>query len=302
MNLDGEKRLGITFFVTILILAGELIGGYISKSLALMSDAGHMVTDVLAIGIGFVAARISRRPSDKRATLGYQRVGLLAALVNGLSLLVIAVLIFYESYTRLISPPVIDLSVMLGIAIFGLIGNLVMAFILGHSHEDLNIKSVWLHVLGDTLSSIGVIISGIIIYFTKWVYADPIASVLIGCIIMWGGVRLVRDTISIFLNLTPKGFDVEALVKKITDMPDVIGVHHVHLLPVAHNNTAFTAHILVNDQTLSEVEATKKRIEEILKEFGINNSTLQIESSATTCDNDLYCQVAQEKSINGHHH
>lgn len=292
--MSGEKRLAVTFLVTVLILAGEVIGGYLSNSLALLSDAGHMVTDALAIALGFVAARISKRPSDKNATLGYQRVGLLAAFINGLSLLVIAVLIFYESYQRLVSPPEIKIPVMLGIAVLGLAGNLVMAFILGHSHEDLNIKSVWLHVLGDTLSSVGVIISGIIIYFTGWTYADPIASVLIGGIIVWGGIRLVRDTVSIFLNLTPKGFSVEALTKKITDMPDVIDIHHVHLWPVAHNNVAFTAHILVNDQTLGEVEATKKRIEEMLKESGVDHSTLQIECSSATCDNNLYCQVKSD--------
>ena len=219
MNMSGEKRLAITFLVTLLILAAEVVGGYISNSLALLSDAGHMVTDALAIALGLLAARISKKPSDKHATFGYQRVGILAALVNGLSLLVIAVFIFYESYQRLVSPPEINIPVMLGIAALGLAGNLVMAFILGHSHEDLNMKSVWLHVLGDTLSSVGVILSGIIIYFTGWAYADPIASVLIGGIIIWGGVRLVRDTVSIFLNLTPKGFNVEILAQKITDMP-----------------------------------------------------------------------------------
>ena len=129
MSLSPEKRLAITFFVTVLILAGEVIGGYLSNSLALLSDAGHMVTDALAIAMGFVAARISKRPSDKNATFGYQRVGLLAALINGLSLLVIAVFIFYESYERLMSPPRIDIPVMLGIAVLGLVGNLVMAFI-----------------------------------------------------------------------------------------------------------------------------------------------------------------------------
>lgn len=180
MNMSGEKRLAVTFLVTVLILAGEVVGGFISNSLALLSDAGHMVTDALAIALGLVAARISKKPSDRNATFGYQRVGLLAALINGLSLLVIAVLIFYESYERLSSPPRIDIPVMLGIAALGLVGNLVMVFILGYSHEDLNLKSVWLHILGDTLSSVGVIISGIIIYFTGWTYADPIASVLIG--------------------------------------------------------------------------------------------------------------------------
>ena len=163
---------------------------------------------------------------------------------------------------------------MLGIATLGLAGNLVMAFILGHNHEDLNIKSVWLHVLGDTLSSVGVIVSGIIIYFTGWTYADPIASVLIGGVIIWGGVRLVRDTVSIFLNLTPKGFNVEMLVRKITDMPDVVDIHDVHLWPIAHNHVAFSAHVLVDDQTLKQVETTKHNIEEMLRENGIDHSTL----------------------------
>jgi len=300
--MSGERRLAITFFVTVLILAGELVGGYLSNSLALLSDAGHMVTDALAIALGFVAAHISKRPSDKNATLGYQRVGVLAALINGLSLLVIAAFIFYEAYERLMLPPSIDIPVMLGIAVLGLAGNLVMAFILGHSHDDLNVKSVWLHVLGDTLSSVGVIISGIIIYFTGWAYADPIASVLIGGIIIWGGIRLVRDTTSIFLNLTPKGFNAEALTKKITDMPDVIDIHHVHLWPVAHNNVAFSAHILVNDQTLGEVEATKKRIEEMLRENGVDHSTLQIECSCIDCDNSLYCQINHDENDELHNH
>lgn len=303
MNMSGEKRLAVTFLVTVLILAAEVVGGYLSNSLALLSDAGHMVTDALAIALGLVAARISKKPSDKNATFGYQRVGLLAALVNGLSLLVIAVLIFYESYGRLVSPPEINIPVMLGIAVLGLAGNLVMAFILGHNHEDLNLKSVWLHVLGDTLSSMGVIISGVITYFTGWTYADPIASILIGGVIIWGGVRLVRDTISVFLNLTPRGFNVEILAKKIIDMPEVIDIHDVHLWPISHNHVAFSAHILVNDQTLSEVETTKKNIEEMLKENGVGHSTLQIECRCLTCDNgSLYCPVEGMKTDNGHDH
>ena len=300
MYLNDEKRLTITFFVTLIILGGELVGGYISNSLALLSDAGHMITDATAIALGLVAVRISRRPSNKNATFGYGRVGLLAALINGVSLLVIAIFIFYESYERFKSPPQIKLSVMLAIASMGLAGNLLMAFILGHNHEDLNIKGVWLHILGDTLSSVGVIISGIIIYFTGWTYADPIASVLIGGIIIWGGVRLVRDTISIFLNLTPKDFDVDLLVKKIIDMPEVIDVHHVRLWPVTHKNIAFSAHILVNDQTLAEVEDTKKRIEAMLRENGIDHSTLQIESSSKTCDTNLYCQIKGNEENHRH--
>ena len=302
MSMSGEKRLAVTFLVTLLILAGEVTGGIISNSLALLSDAGHMVTDALAIALGLVAARISKRPSDKNATFGYQRVGLLAALVNGLSLLVIAILIFYESYERLVSPPRINIPIMLVIAVLGLIGNLVMAFIIGHSHEDLNLKSVWLHVLGDTLSSVGVIISGVIIYFTGWAYADPIAGILIGGIIIWGGVRLVRDTVSIFLNLTPKGFNVEMLAQKINDMPDVVAVHDVHLWPVANNHVAFSAHVLVDNKTLKEAETTKLNIEAMLRENGVDHSTLQIECSCVDCDNNLYCQLKHDEHDEAHDH
>jgi cobalt-zinc-cadmium efflux system protein len=288
--MNGEKRLFLTLFVTILILSAELVGGYLSNSLALLSDAGHMVTDALAIALGLAAARISRKPSDEHATYGYHRVGLLAALINGLSLLVIAVLIFYESYTRLIAPPQIDITVMLGVTLLGLVGNISMALILGSSHEDLNIKSVWLHVLGDTLSSVGVIVSGVVIYLTGWLYADPIAGILIGVIIIWGGVRLVRDTLSIFLNLTPKGFNVEALTKKIAAIPDVKDIHDVHLWPISDNRIAFSAHILVSDRTLSETEITKKNIEQVLKENGVDHSTLQIE--CVNCDNNgFYCKI-----------
>lgn len=302
MIFDGEKRLFITFLVTVLILSGEMAGGFLSNSLALLSDAGHMVTDALAIALGLIAARISKRPSDKYATFGYQRVGLLAALINGLSLLVIAAVIFYESYQRFLSPPKVDIPVMLGIAALGLAGNLAMAFILGHDHKDLNVKSVWLHVLGDTLSSLGVIISGIIIYYTGWVYADPVASVIIGGIIIWGGVRLVRDTVSIFLNLTPKGFNVASLVGKIAEMPDVLDVHDVHLWPVAHNHIAFSAHVLVSDKTLKEAETTKKNIEGVLRDAGVHHSTLQIECSCVDCSDGLYCQLNPDEHEDTHNH
>jgi cobalt-zinc-cadmium efflux system protein len=290
MSLTGEKRLAITLLVTLLIMTGEMAGGFLSNSLALLSDAGHMVTDALAIALGLVAVRISRRPADRKATFGYQRVGLVAALLNGLSLLVIAILIFHESYRRFLAPPLVDIPVMLSIASLGLAGNLAMAFILGHQHRDITLRSVWLHVLGDTLSSAGVIISGVAIYFTGWTYADPVASALIGGVIIWGGVRLVRDTMAIFLNLTPKGFNVESLVARIAGMPDVIDIHDVHLWPVAHNNVAFSAHILVDDKTLGEVETTRKNIESILQEAGVHHSTLQMECSCVECGGSLYCQ------------
>ena len=288
-----EKRLLLSFTLTLLILFAEVIGGIISKSLALLSDAGHMLTDVFALGLSMVALRIGRKPSDRRATFGYQRIGLLAAVINAVSLIIIALFIFYESYHRFLSPPQIHTSTMLIIAGIGLIGNILIALILGHSHKDLNIKSAWLHVLGDTLSSVGVIISGVIIFYTGWPYADPVASILIGVIILFGGISVVKEALTVFLEMTPTGFDAEKIVKKIAEMPGVMGIHDVHLWSPSHRNVAFSAHIWVHDQKLSEVAELRRTIEEALMAMDIRHIMLQFECAE--CEtNGLYCQIHME--------
>ncbi len=290
MSLHVEKRLRLSLAVTILILIAEVAGGLYSNSLALLSDAAHNLTDVFALGLSMFAARISRRPSDYRATYGYQRVGLLAAVINGLCLLIIALFVFFESYRRLVSPPHIDIPVMLTIAITGFIGNLVAALMIGRGHEDLNIKSAWLHLLGDTLSSVGVIASGIIIYLTGWTYADPIASFVIGIGIVLGGMGVVKEALIIFLELTPKGFHAEDIAKKICDMPEVMGVHDVHIWSLAHKRIAFSAHIWVHDQKLSEAEGIRRKIEKMLSEMGVGHIMLQLECAE--CENGgIYCQI-----------
>ena len=301
MKLTPEKRLVLTFSITLVLLVAEVLGGLLSNSLALLSDAGHVLTDAFALGLSMIAARISKKPSDYRATYGYQRVGLLAAIINGLSLFSISVFIFIESYQRFMSPPSINTSVMLPIAIGGLIGNIVMALILGSGHHDLNIKSAWLHVLGDTLSSVGVIISGIIVYLTGWTYADPIAGLLIGIIIISGGVRVVKEATSIFLELVPKGFDVEEIAKRIAELPEVMGIHDVHLWSLTHKRVSFSGHIWVHDQKLSELEPLRKKIEDLLQGIEISHILLQFECAE--CEsNGLYCQIHREDKNNLHHH
>jgi cobalt-zinc-cadmium efflux system protein len=290
MKLTSESRLALSLALTVLILLAEVVGGILSNSLALLSDAGHVLTDTFALGLSMIAARVSRKPSDERATYGYQRVGLLAAVINGISLLAIAGFIFYESYKRFMSPPQIDVSLMLLVAGLGLAGNIVMALIIGTEHEDLNIRSAWLHVLGDTLSSVGVIISGAIIYLTNWMYADPVAGIVIGAVIVAGGVRVVKEATSIFLELTPRGFSVEDIAKKLCAMPEVLGVHDVHLWSVAHKRVAFSAHIWVHDQKLSEVKEIQQKIEGVLTDLGITHILLQFECAE--CENgSLFCQI-----------
>lgn len=300
MKLTPEKRLLLTFSITLIILIAEVLGGLLSNSLALLSDAGHVLTDAFALGLSMIAARISKRPSDCKATYGYQRVGLLAAIINGLSLLGISVFIFIESYHRFITPPQIDISVMLPVAVGGLIGNILMVFILGHGHHDLNIKSAWLHVLGDTLSSIGVIISGIIVYLTGWPHADPIAGVLIGVIIISGGIRVIKEAAGVFLELVPKGFDVEDIAKRIAELPEVMGIHDIHIWSLTHKKVSFSAHIWVHDQKLSELEPLRKKIEDLLQVMKVSHILLQFECAE--CEsNGLYCQIHTGDEKSGHH-
>ncbi len=304
MKFNTEKRLGLSLAVTSMILIAEVVGGLISNSLALLSDAGHNLTDIFALGLSLIAVRISRRPSDYKATFGYQRVGLLAAVVNGFGLLLISAFVFYESYRRFISPPLIDLSLMMTIASVGLIGNIVSALVIGRGHVDLNIKSAWIHLLSDTVSSTGVVVSGFVIYFTGWLYADPLASVMIGIGIVAGGAGVVKEAIIIFLEMTPKGFHTGEIAKMICDMPEVMGVHDIHLWSVVHRQIAFSAHIWVHDQKLSEVEGIRKKVEHLLTGLGIGHIILQFECAE--CQNGgIYCQLP-EKSHYGspmlHHH
>jgi len=299
MSEHAARRLTITFGITIFILVMEFVGGIISNSLALLSDAGHVFTDAFALGLSMTAARITLRPLDRRATFGYHRVGLLAAVINGVSLVGIAAFIFYESYHRFVSPPAIKLSVMMPIAAIGFLANIAMVKILGgHGHEDLNVRSAWLHVLGDTLASVGVLISGAVIYFTGWRYADPLAGVFIGLIIITGGSRVVKEAVYIFLDLAPEGYDVEEIARFIQgEVPEVQGVHDVHVRSLTHRKVSFSAHIWLSDMMLSEVENVRERITSLLKNRGIDHITLQFESVSCQA-NGVFCETCQPGSPN----
>jgi len=301
MDNTSIKRLGWSLAVTVFILVGEVIGGFLSHSLALLSDAGHVLTDAFALGLSLVALLIMKRPSDYKATYGYQRIGLVAALINGISLVVIAIFIFIEAYKRFHTTPEINSSVMLSIAVAGLIGNLIMAWILGHKHHDLNMKSAWLHVLGDTVSSAGVIIAGLIIKFTGWVLADTIASGIVGCMIIIGGSRVIKEALWILLDLSPMGFHAEDLAKSIAGIPAVRNVHDVHVWSIGHGIPAFSGHVQVNDQKISEGDAIRKEIEHMLSDQGIKHAVIQMEC-ADCCNNDIYCNVDTENSHLTHNH
>jgi cobalt-zinc-cadmium efflux system protein len=301
MNNRPEKKLIWTLGVTLLVLIGEIIGGLISNSLALLSDAGHVLTDAFALGLSLIALLIMKRPSDYKATYGYQRIGLLAALINGISLVVIAIFIFIEAYKRFHAPPEINSSVMLSIATAGLAGNLIMAWILGHKHHDINMKSAWLHVLGDTVSSAGVIIAGLIIKFTGWVLADTIASGIVGCMIIIGGSRVIKEALWVFLELSPVGFHVDEISAMISEIPGVVCVHDLHIWSIGHGIPAFSGHIQVSDQKISEADTIRKEIEHKLLHLGIKHSVIQMECAECKV-NSIYCQIQTHSIDTEHHH
>ncbi len=285
--------------MTLIILAGEVAGGLLSNSLALLSDAGHVLTDAFALGLSLVAALIMKRPSDYRATYGYQRIGLLAALINGVSLVVMAIFIFMEAYSRLASPPRVNSSLMLIVATAGLIGNVVMAFILSRGHKDLNLQSAWLHVLGDTVSSVGVIAAGVIIQFTGWALADPLASCLVGVMIIVGGGRVIKESLWIFLELSPAGFHAEEISALIADIPGVVCVHDVHVWSIGHGVPAFSGHVQVTDQRISEADGIRKEIEHTLSHLGIRHSVIQMECAECEA-NATYCTVRTSPPAHRH--
>ena len=300
MEGSHEKRLMWAIAVTLIVLVGECVGGIVSNSLALLSDAGHVLTDVFALALSLIAAYIAKRPSDYRATYGYQRIGILAALINGSTLVVISLFIFVETYHRLFSPPQVNSGVMLLVAGGGLVGNIVMARILGSGHTDLNIKSAWLHVLGDLITSAGVIVAGLLIRFTGWHLADPVASALVGVIIIVGGGRVIKEALWVFLELSPMGFHAADISKMICGMEHVLGVHDVHVWSIGHGVPAFSAHVLLNDRKISETDTVRKEIEERLADLGIRHTVLQMEC-AECQTNGLYCQISGSEEIDHHH-
>ncbi|MBU2559324.1 cation diffusion facilitator family transporter [archaeon] len=284
---DTEKQLKIVIAFTGFILIVEVIGGVISNSLALLSDAAHVFSDVIALTFSFLALRLAMKPASTSRTFGYHRAEVFAALANGIILLVVSLFIFKEAYVRLSTPPEIKTTEMLLVAVFGLLVNLWVALRLrGHAHDDLNIKSAFLHVVGDALASLGVIVGAIVIIFTGNTLADPIVSVLIGSIIIVGSLRVTREAVYILFESTPRDVDLEHVSSVILGVPGVKSVHDLHIWSICSHINAASAHINVGDMKMSEVGEISKTIEDKMGALKINHTTFQFECSEDggSCD------------------
>jgi cobalt-zinc-cadmium efflux system protein len=262
--------------ITALFMVAEIVGGLLSGSLALLADSGHMFTDAAAIGLSLFAMRIAQRPPNTKRTFGYVRLEILAALVNGATLLAIAGLIVFEAWQRLRDPVVIDGTIMLSVAALGLAVNVAGAFLLhSHAHDNLNVRGAYLHVLGDLLGSVGAIAAGIIVLTTGWTPADPIISVVIALLILFSAWKLVREATDVLLESVPSHVDMDGVLAALASIDGLDDVHDVHVWTLTSGFVAISAHGVIDDPIKHSRVLTEVR--KLMASHGIDHVTFQIE-------------------------
>jgi len=274
---DTSKNLKIAIVLTTFIFFLEFAGGIISNSLALLSDSAHVFMDVVALFLAYGAIRISARPSNRNVTFGYHRFEIFAALINGLTIIGIAFFIFYEAYQRIHDPPAVKGTEVFIIATIGLIVNTWAALKL-HGHEDLNIKGAYLHIIGDALASVAVIAGAVIIIFTGNNVVDPVLSILIGAMLLYGALKLVFGSARILLEFAPKHVDADTLAAAMMEIEGIKGAHDIHIWSICSNIHAMSAHVLVDRIHVAQTEILISKISKLVKDrFRILHTTLQFE-------------------------
>lgn len=288
-NRRVTRPLILAFAITCSFAVFELIGGWLSGSLGLISDSGHMFTDALALALSLGAAIISTRGSTDRHTFGFLRVEIVVALINGIALIGVSAFILYESYQRYLAPHPIDGPLMLGVAVVGLAANIMGAFVLrSHSHDNLNVRSAFLHVIGDLLSSVGVIVAAVLIMLFNVQIADPIISAVIGLVIIYSAIGIVRQSLSVLLEFAPSHVRVEDVRAALLNVEGVIEVHDIHMWTLASGIYSMSGHVVVDDRPISACSCIVEECTEILREkFRFSHTTLQLESTA--CDQNSCC-------------
>ncbi len=277
---SNRRRLLIAFVITAVFTVVEVIGGYISGSLALLADAGHMLTDSMALMLALVAFGISARPADNKRSYGYHRFQILAAFLNGMTLIAIVVWILIEAVQRLISPPQVEAEMMLYVAAAGLLVNIVSFAVLhGGDRDNLNMRGAALHVLGDLLGSVAAISAALVILKTGWMPIDPILSVVVALLILRSAIYLVRRSAHILLEGAPEWLDIKAMKEQLrTEIPEVLDVHHLHVWGLTQERLMLTMHVVLRKQH-SDSSSTVRSVKKILADdFGISHSTIEVET------------------------
>jgi len=290
-------RLSLSLFLTLAFVIIEAGAGIFANSLALLTDAAHNLTDVIALGLTWFAVRVTAQPANAQKTYGYHRAGILVALLNSTTLVLIALGIFYEAYQRFLDPPNVQSGILISVGLIAVVINLVTALLVHRGSEhDLNLRSAFVHLMGDVLSTVGAVIAGVIIYFTNANWLDPLVSVLIGFLILYNAWGILKDAIDILLEATPRDVDVQAMVKDIAQVDGVLGVHDIHVWSLTQSLRTMSAHILTDDLHISVGADIQHQINEMLyHRYNITHATLQLECVDCSPD-ELYCD------LNGHVH
>jgi cobalt-zinc-cadmium efflux system protein len=275
---DSGRRLRLVLILTAGYMVAELLGGWWTGSLALLADAGHMFTDVAALTLALTAVWFGSRPATPSKTFGYYRLEIIAALVNGVALVVMSLLIFYGAYERWLSPPVVRSGPMMLIASGGLIINLICAWILyGRNEVDLNIRGAWLHVMGDALGSVAAIVAAILMSLFGWYTADPLFSVLISVLIIWSSARLIKESTNVLLEGTPSHINLAAVEEAILKTNGVDDVHDLHVWTITSGREALSAHV-IHGYSVSQPDLLNELRTKLHDRFGLVHLTIQMET------------------------
>jgi cobalt-zinc-cadmium efflux system protein len=272
-----ERRLLWTLGLAAAYMLAEAVGGWLTGSLALLADAGHMLSDVAALGLSVFAIRIARRPPTPTRTYGHYRTEILAALVNGAMLVAISVYVIVEACRRLGAPPEINAPAMMAVAGGGLLFNIVgLQLLAAGRHESLNVRGAWLHVATDALGSLQTVIAGALIWWLGWRWADPAASIVIALLVIWSSWSLLRDAVAVLMEGVPRHLDVVEVRDALAGVPGVVGVHDLHVWTITSGREALSAHLVVGEssaraRTLEQVRGT------LAQRFGIKHVTVQLE-------------------------
>ncbi|MFA6224602.1 MAG: cation diffusion facilitator family transporter [Methanoregula sp.] len=289
---DFKKPLQLALVITTLFFIIELVGGLISGSLALVSDAGHVFSDVLALLLSLGAITLASRLPSKERTYGLLRAEIFAAFINSLLLMAVSAIILWEAWQRLLNPSPIQSGLMGAVAVTGLIANIAVAFLLHGSH-NLNVKSAFLHVIGDAVSSVAVIVAAIWIAFTGQVFVDPLLSGFITVLIIASAAGILRETIALLLQFTPRSVDFDAVIADMTSVTGVSGVHQVHIWSLNSDIHVLDAHIYSCERDVTKIADMKREIKERLENYHIHHSTLEVE-----CEECADCAIVEP--VNGH--
>ncbi|OXS66354.1 cation-efflux pump [Lysinibacillus sp. KCTC 33748] len=301
----NKKVLILSFIIITSYMVVEAIGGYLTNSLALLSDAGHMLSDSISLAIALLAFIFGEKAASYSKTYGYKRFEILAAVLNGVTLILIALFIFYEAIERFANPPEVATTGMLIISTIGLLINILVAWIMmrgSDTKDNLNMRGAYLHVLSDMLGSVGAIVAALLIMFFGWGWADPLASVIVAALVLRSGYYVTKAAVHVLMEGTPSNVDVEEIVKTIVQTNGVHSIHDLHIWTITSGTNALSCHAVVDDQLkIVDGEHILREIEHNLEHKGIKHVTIQLETVAHKHNQSILCTIKTEQS-NHHHH